>query len=189
MPSNQQMERAASPATSVPAFQGIVTQGSSHHLQQVRYQHLCLLTTNNRRDAKLFLPWDIMAGWQHHLPTAAFCERLSSSPASPPPFSTTQQLGELSCLGLPALSPAERPVLSAKHVELQCHSPGSSDVPLELTASFRSSELIRQSFWKENDSSWLLWALLGCIKLLQVRAEELFKSNCSSFLSSISVQV
>lgn len=46
-------------------------------------------------------------------PLLRSCERLSSSPGSPPPSSITQQLGELSCLGLSALFPADRPVLQA----------------------------------------------------------------------------
>lgn len=51
-------------------------------------------------------------------------ECLSSSTESAPPFSITQQLGELSCLRLSALFPADSLVskLSAKHVEDQCHS-------------------------------------------------------------------
>lgn len=107
MPSCHQMEKAASQSTSVPAFKRTVTQGSSHSLWQMGYQHLCLLTTKQQKGNQAIPSRRYGRLASIICPLLHFCKHLSSSPRSPP-CSINQQPGELFCLGLSSLFPADR---------------------------------------------------------------------------------
>lgn len=107
MPSCHQMEKAASQSTSVPAFKRTVTQGSSHSLWQMGYQHLCLLTTKQQKGNQAIPSQRYGRLASIICPLLHFCKHLSSSPRSPP-CSINQQPGELFCLGLSSLFPADR---------------------------------------------------------------------------------
>lgn len=106
------MEKAASQSTSVPAFKRTVTQGSSHRLWQMGYQHLCLLTTKQQKGCQAIPSPRYGRLASIICPLSHFCKHLSSSPRSPP-CSVTQQPGELCSLGLSSLFPADMPFLQA----------------------------------------------------------------------------
>lgn len=138
VPSSHQMERAASPTTSVPAFQRTVTQGSSHHLWQMGYQHLCLLTTKQQKGCQA-IP---SPGYGRLAASSAHCcVPVSASAAAQDhhhPFPSPNSLGSSPASDYPLCSLLSTWMTSA--TVCRCHE--SSDAPLELTASFRSSELI-----------------------------------------------
>lgn len=124
VPSSHQMERAASPTTSVPAFQRIVTQGSSHRLWQMGYQHLCLLTTKQQKGCQA-IP---SPGYGRLAASSAHCcVPVSASAAAqdhhhPPPSPNSSGSSPASDYPLCSLLIGLFSKLSAEHVEDQSHS-------------------------------------------------------------------
>lgn len=134
MPSFHQMEKSASQTTSAPAFKRTVTQGSSHQLWQMGYQHLCLLTAKQQKGRQA-IPFPRHGRLASIIcPLFAFLQlKISILLCQPPAW------GAL--LALAALFPADTESqnnlgwtclfsrLSGKRAEDQCHS---TALPWEL---------------------------------------------------------